>query len=377
MSAPRTNELGSFPPDAATPELPAGSEPAREAAAPASVPRLIRFDWRKNVVLFALTVVSVFFVGQLWVPGEAHGALRWLAAWTFAVPLLFILLCHEFGHYIAARIHRVPASLPYFLPLPVLNPFGTLGAIILMPERIRSRKALLDIGAAGPLAGIVVAIPIMLWGLSLSELVPRPPEDVGARLLALPVQQEGQSLLYAALKYAVFGHIPSNMDVGLHPTAFAAWAGFFVTFLNLLPFGQLDGGHVAYALFGERQNRFARWVIWLPLALSLYALAVYVLPVLAYGMSHGFGGIFTRVALEGDARPSVRLLEYLLSTMLLLNPVLTWITLFVLLRLLRRMAGTGHPPVDDPTLSVGRRVVGLVTLALFVLLFMPAPWVAL
>jgi membrane-associated protease RseP (regulator of RpoE activity) len=341
------------------------------------VPRAIRFDWRKNAVLFALTVVSVFFVGQLWVPSEAQGASRWLAAWTFAVPLLFILLCHEFGHYIAARIHRVPASLPYFLPLPVFNPFGTLGAIILMPERIRSRKALLDIGAAGPLAGMVVAIPIMLWGLSLSELVPRPPADVGARLHALPVQQEGQSLLYAALKYAVFGHIPSNMDVLLHPTAFAAWAGFFVTFLNLLPFGQLDGGHVAYAVFGERQNRFARWVIWLPLGLALYSFAVYVVPVLAYGMSHGFGGIFTRVALEGDTSPGIRLLEYLLSTLLLLNPVLNWMMLLLLLSLLRRVAGTGHPPVDDPTLSAGRKAIGFVTLALFVLLFMPTPWVAL
>jgi membrane-associated protease RseP (regulator of RpoE activity) len=377
MSAPPTNEVGTFPAPAAGSELRARSEPAQEVAAPASVPHVVRFDWRKNAVLFALTVVSVFFVGQLGLPAELQGAHRWLAAWTFAVPLLFILLCHEFGHYIAARVHRVPASLPYFLPLPVLNPFGTLGAIILMPERIRSRKALLDIGAAGPLAGMVVAIPIMLWGLSLSELVPRPPADVGARLLALPVQQEGQSLLYAALKYAVFGHIPSNMDVLLHPTAFAAWAGFFVTFLNLLPFGQLDGGHVAYAVFGERQNRAARWVMWLPLALALYAFAVHVVPVLAYGANHGFGRIFTRIALEGDASPGMRLLEYFLSALLLFNPVLNWAVLLLLLRVLRRVAGPGHPPVDDPTLSAGRRAIGIVTLALFVLLFMPTPWVAL
>jgi len=376
MSAPRTNELGSFPPPASSEELPLRAEPGREVAAPASVPRVIRFDWRKNAVLFALTVVSVFFVGQLGLPPELQGASRWLAAWTFAVPLLFILLCHEFGHYIAARIHRVPASLPYFLPLPVFNPFGTLGAIILMPERIRSRKALLDIGAAGPLAGMIVAVPIMLWGLSLSTLVPRPPADIGERLLALPVQQEGQSLLYAALKYVVFGPIPSNMDVLLHPTAFAAWAGFFVTFLNLLPFGQLDGGHVAYAVFGERQNRFARWVMWLPLVLCVYAFAIYVVPVLAYGASHGFGGVFRRVVLSpGEAGLGLHLLEYLLSTLLLLNPVLSWATLVLLLRVLRRVAGTAHPPVDDATLSTSRRVVGIVTLALFVLLFMPSPWV--
>ena len=94
------------------------------------------------------------------------------AGWTFAVPLLAILLCHEFGHYIAARIHRVPASLPYFIPLPKLSPFGTFGAVIVMPRRIRSANALLDIGAAGPLAGMVVAIPLMMWGLPSRSSAP-------------------------------------------------------------------------------------------------------------------------------------------------------------------------------------------------------------
>ena len=105
---------------------------------------------------------------------EATGLLDVLRAlpkgYPFALPLLTILLCHEFGHYIAARIHRVRASLPYFIPLPFLNPFGTMGAVIAMPERIRSRNALLDIGAAGPLAGLVVAVPVLAFGLSRSPV---------------------------------------------------------------------------------------------------------------------------------------------------------------------------------------------------------------
>jgi membrane-associated protease RseP (regulator of RpoE activity) len=146
--------------------------------------------------------------------------------------------------------------------------------------------------------------------------------------------------------------------VYLHPTAFAAWAGFFVTFLNLLPFGQLDGGHVAYALFGGRQNRFARWVMWAPLALIVYNFAVYVVPVLSYGLSHGFGALGARGYLPVSA-------------------VTLWVTLFVLLVVLRRVAGADHPPVDDRSLSKGRRLVGALTLALFLLLFMPSPWVVL
>ncbi len=135
-----------------------------------------RFDWRKNAVLFGLTVWSVFSTGRIYAISEntAGVAGPWYSGWTFAVPLLLILLAHEFGHYVAARVHRVPASLPYFLPLPVQvgSPFGTLGAIILMPGRIRSARALLDIGAAGPLAGMAVAVPTMVIGLKLSHVGP-------------------------------------------------------------------------------------------------------------------------------------------------------------------------------------------------------------
>lgn len=300
----------------------------------------VRYKWWKNVVLFVLTVLSVYFVGaDVWGFGSR--------TWEFAVPLLAILLAHEFGHYIAARIHRVPSSLPYFLPLPVLTPFGTLGAIIFMPNRIRSRNALLDIGAAGPLAGMAVAIPVMVWGLALSHL--------GATGSGHYIQ-EGNCLLYAALKYAVFGHIAAGQDVYLHPTALAAWIGFLVTFLNMLPFGQLDGGHVAYALFGDRQNRFARWMLFAPLVLVVVNFWVYVWPIVSRGLAHGFGTLHL-----DDYAP--------------VSSVTNWIFLFILLLVMKRFSGSDHPPVDDRHMTTTRKVVAVATLGLFIAVFMPSPWV--
>lgn len=341
-------ELGSFPPP---PEgrlpLPPARAPGDLYARPPDLPP--SFDARKNLGLFVLTVASVFFVGRMYTATERMTEVQaWLSAWTFAVPFLGILLCHEFGHYIAARLHGVPASLPYFIPLPIFSPFGTLGAVILMPERIRSRRALLDIGAAGPLAGMVVAIPVMIVGLHYSPII----ETGGSNY-----QQEGQSLLYWALKRLVVGPIPAGHDISTHPTALAAWAGFFITYLNLLPFAQLDGGHVAFALFGERQNRVARWLFWFPVVVALYNALHFGVPALREALAVGVG--HTR---EGHWRAPVS------ATLNSLGPIL-------LLLLVRRAGGLGHPPVDDHELEGARWAIGLVTLALFVLLFMPSPWV--
>lgn len=317
-------------------------EPPVSEPASADTPRRAR--WPINLLLFAVTVWSVFEVGQAWNgKAEVPGFKGWLGGWPFAVPLLGILLFHEFGHYIAARIHRVPASLPYFIPFPKLSPFGTFGAVIVMPKRIRSANALLDIGAAGPLAGMVVAIPVMLIGLAHSTVGPRSESGF---------IQEGQSILYWLLKRIVHGPIPANQDVFLHPTALAAWAGFLVTFLNLLPFGQLDGGHVAYALFGERQNRLARFAVFVPLVMVLYNAWVHVRPIVLRAMKEGFGQ----------------------QNWLPVSAATVWISIFVLLWLLRGVSGANHPPVDDSRLSPKRRVVAVLTLALFVLLFMPTPW---
>lgn len=308
---------------------------------------------RTNVILFVLTVFSVFFIGnRVWAPPNALDPwyLKWLSGWPFAVPLLAILVAHEAGHYVASRIHRVPASLPYFLPLPIVevSPFGTMGAIILMPRRIRSAKALLDIGAAGPLAGMLVAVPIMLLGLSLSPVLPRSPSGF---------VQEGQSLLYMALKRLVLGPIPSTHDVVLHPTAIAAWVGFFITFLNLVPFSQLDGGHVAYALFGDRHHAISRRMWMVPAVALLYNLLTIARPALFKLLTVGYGALSDKDIVSAT------------------SSTFTWLVWLIILLLVRRFSGGTHPPVDDASLDGTRRGIAVVTLVLFILLFMPSPFV--
>lgn len=312
-------------------------------------PESPRFRWSTNVVLFLATVASVWFVGWEHARGDhLTGVAAQMRAAAFAVPLLAILVAHEFGHYIAARLHGVPASLPYFLPFPIpgLSPFGTLGAVIVMPGRIRSSRALLDIGAAGPLAGMAVAIPTLLVGLSKSKVIEKS---------ATGFIQEGQSLLYMALKWVSVGPLGPHQDVELHVTAFAAWFGLLITFLNLVPFAQLDGGHVAYALFGRRHHAIARWVFYMPWLMVLVNLWLHGLPVLSEALRPGHGPV-----------PWARMTSALSF----------WVMAWILLLVMKRLSGLEHPPVDDPTLGRGRRIVAWATLVLFMLLFMPAPWVA-
>ncbi len=194
--------------------------------------------------LFALTVLSCLFVGAQMVEGLREINRNLLDGLPFAASLLAILAAHEFGHYLTARRLGSPTSLPYFIPMP-FGPFGTLGAFISMSTPPRNRRHLLAIGAAGPLAGLVFAIPILWLGLSMSHVQPLP---------ASGYEMEGNSLLYAAMKILMFGRfLPSGSeDVFIHPVAFAGWAGLLVTGLNLIPAGQLDGGHIVYALLGPR-----------------------------------------------------------------------------------------------------------------------------
>jgi membrane-associated protease RseP (regulator of RpoE activity) len=302
-------------------------------------------NWRLNLGLFFVTALSVFWVGAAYSadtgslpPLSLQEFVRYLwSGWSFAVPLLVILLCHEFGHWIAARLHGVPASFPYFLPLPFLSPFGTLGAVIAMPERIRSRSALLDIGAAGPLAGLVVAIPALIIGLSKSELGPLPAHYM----------QEGQSLLYALLKQLTVGDIPQGYDVMLHPTAYAGWAGLLVTMINLLPWGQLDGGHIMFALLGPRHNRIAPYVRLALLVPFAYSVSRFVVPVLL-------------------AKSDMPLETAIFNS-------LFWLLWFVVTGVMGHYFGKEHPPFEPGTLSPARKCVAILCLTLFVLLFMPIP----
>jgi len=233
-----------------------------------------------NIGLFALTVISVVWTGMGYTdPAQLAGTVDgspgylWLAllhgGFPFAVSLLAILLAHEFGHYLMTRRHNTAATLPYFIPFPTL--LGTMGAVIVWKELPRNKRILFDVGIAGPLAGLVVAIPVVLYGLFVSKTGPVLPAPGGFI--------EGNSILYLLSKYVVFGQLlpapasygnfspflywvkyfftglPSPIggtDVFISPIAMAGWAGLLVTSLNLIPAGQLDGGHVMYVLFGKK-----------------------------------------------------------------------------------------------------------------------------
>ena len=203
-----------------------------------------------NLLLFLATVASTLFVGALnelgsWPAMERAFPASLFAGLPFSASLLLILGAHELGHYFAARYHKVPVTLPYFIPVPSI--LGTMGAFIRLKAPINNRRALLDIGAAGPLAGMIFAVPILLIGLATSPVT----QTAGSYL------QEGNSILYGLAKLLVYGQwLPSNgFDVQLNQMAWAGWVGLFVTGLNLIPVGQLDGGHIAYVLFGSRARR--------------------------------------------------------------------------------------------------------------------------
>ncbi|MBN1536654.1 MAG: site-2 protease family protein [Anaerolineales bacterium] len=250
-----------------------------------------------NLLLIGLTILSVFWVGILhavsWeMTGYAsinldnvkpHLPAIILGALAFTASLLGILMAHEFGHYLVGRFHGALVTLPYFLPLP-FPPFGTLGAFISLQSPPKNKRDLLDVGIAGPLSGLIVAIPVLIFGLSISRLdtLPTALHDTQSFML------EGNSILYLALKYLVFGKwLPTPADYGgllpmlywvryfftgspfpfggtdvmIHPVAMAGWAGILVTALNLIPAGQLDGGHLMYVLLGKRTNSLLPFIL--------------------------------------------------------------------------------------------------------------------
>lgn len=260
----------------------------------------------------------------------------------FAGTLMGILACHEAGHYIVGRLHGVEASLPYFIPLPPYVSFGTLGAVISMKQPIEERNTLFDVGAAGPIAGLVVAIPLLVIGLHMSELGPITSGD----------NLEGNSLLYAVLKYAVFGRwLPGDgVDVQLHPMANAAWVGFLVTAINLMPIGQLDGGHIARAAFGDAHER---WSQRFNLALPVVGLVV------GLSMFH---------AARDAGKDLADALTYARSGFL------PWMIWALLLAVFRHRAGEYHPPVGETPLDSKRRVAAILMLVIFVMIVTPVPF---
>jgi membrane-associated protease RseP (regulator of RpoE activity) len=234
-----------------------------------------------NLVLFVLTCFFVLLAGALMEGAnpfaEPSSVMKGL---PFAFALMVILLSHELSHFAASKFHRIEATLPYFIPVPPIPgmiTIGTFGAFIKMRSPIMNRHALIDIGASGPIVGFVFAVVASVYGLANSEM-----QVVEG---GVPLLQLGDSILYSALSAWIIGPVPEGMDVFLHPVAFAGWLGFFITSLNLIPIGQLDGGHILFALVGWRHHAASKmlvawlavmgllfwpgWVIWAGLMLVL------------------------------------------------------------------------------------------------------------
>ena len=293
-----------------------------------------------NAVLFALTVLSTLFVGMLYgdngliieTPWDFLRPSNLLQGLPFAASLLGILGAHELGHYFAARYHKVAVTLPYFIPMPLS--FGTLGAFIQLKEPVPDRRKLFDIGVAGPLAGLALALPLLFVGLATSPVLVPPPTP-GAMI-------EGNSILYWTAKWLILGKgLPNpvtGQDVMMNQVLFAAWIGLLVTALNLLPIGQLDGGHTVFALFGKRARVINLTTVAVMLLFAVASLGP-VQQLLPIAGSVGFSGWFL------------------------------WLFLIVF------VIGIEHPPaLDDVTqLDRRRRWLGYLVIVIFVLTFVPVP----
>jgi len=220
-----------------------------------------------NVGLFVATVLTTLMAGGPPLSELLQHPSRLVQGVPFSAALLSILLVHEFGHYALGRLHGIPITLPYFIPAPPqLFLVGTLGAVIRLRGPVRDRRALFDMAVAGPLAGLLLAVPVYALGLRLSSVAPLPSGPAGGVAIVF-----GDALLPKLIERVVLGPLPSGHDVFLHPVGVAAWFGFFVTVLNLLPVGQLDGGHLVYALFGRRHRLISRIAIGALFALGVVA----------------------------------------------------------------------------------------------------------
>ncbi|MCX8069379.1 MAG: site-2 protease family protein [Thermodesulfovibrionales bacterium] len=198
-----------------------------------------------HITLFVLTFFTTLTAGALNLGiNILEEPARVIEGFPFASSLMTILLCHEFAHYIASYRHNTAATLPYFIPAPSF--IGTFGAFIKMKSPITTRTALMDIGASGPIIGFIASLIASIVGLYLSDIVKIQPNMEYMKL--------GDSILFKFLSWLVIGNVPEGYDIFLHPIGFAGWIGMLITSLNLLPIGQLDGGHITYALVGDKHR---------------------------------------------------------------------------------------------------------------------------
>jgi len=267
-----------------------------------------------HLILFIITFLTTLAAGALQKGiNILQEPQRIIEGFPFAVTLMTILLIHELSHYLAAKKHHTIATLPYFIPAPTF--FGTFGAFIKMKSPIVTRRALIDIGASGPLAGFAVSVFACIAGLSMSTVVTI---STSEGVLTL-----GDSLLFSCLSRVILGITPDNAEILLHPVAFAGWIGLFVTSLNLIPVGQLDGGHIAFALFGDKHKNVS---------------IVLIVILVVMGIFFWEGWAF-------------------------------WAGLMLLL-------GIKHPPVLYWELPLDRRrkTIGFIALIIFIITFVPSPF---
>ena len=317
--------MGSPPSDPLGPARPTPGYAAqhRDYVPPASDPDVRPQPIVRHLVLFAATLVSTTFWGIGYYVGFAGGgapiSLRSPALYAnglwYSTAVLAILGAHEMGHYLACRYYRIDASLPYFLPSPFLG--GTLGAFIRIRQPIPDKRQLFDIGIAGPIAGFLVAVPVLFVGLQLSGIVKAPTSGV--------VEEYGEPLLLKGLMSFILGTPPEGYIVNAHPFVFAAWFGMLATALNLFPFGQLDGGHISYAVLGRRST------------------------MVTYATLAGMIGLSFLAA--------------------------SWVLWSVMLGAMLYFLGANHPrtPDEDVPLDAGRLLLAAFAVLMFVLCFTPVP----
>lgn len=288
-----------------------------------------------HILLFFTTIITTFIAGY------AQGG-NYSSGLSFSAALIFILGSHEMGHYLYGRKYGVDITPPYFIPAPpIISPIGTFGAFIKIKSRISSKSALFDIGVAGPILGIIAAIPVLYIGLSLSEIVVLSEYDAGTGISL------GSSPIFSLFSYMIFGEVPEGKDILLHPVAFAGWIGLLVTALNLIPSGQLDGGHVVYSVFGSNIHRMTSTT------------AIVILIVLGAGTSP-INELFV------NHLPAIALPDYMIF-----DGWPGWLIWAVLLT----MMGAKHPPTIQDEMDIGhsRKVLAVVTMLLFIGCFSPFP----
>lgn len=331
-------------------------------------------NYALHLLLFLLTVLTTSVAGAYWVGKEIsldslssfYANLQ--SGFPYSFSLLFFLTCHEFGHFFATIYHRVRASLPYYIPmppLPFLFPIGTFGAMIRMKERIPSSRSLFDIGVYGPLAGFVVALGILIYGFitlpPIDYILQIHPEyDLYYKLHGeIPVRSgslfTGKNLLYWLLEQVFASpNIPPMTEMYHYPYLFAGWLGCFVTALNLLPVGQLDGGHIIYAMFGRKaQFYIARFFLALIILLGLPTFTEWIAFIFMSFANQPFSG-FPYPAWVRE---------------------ISWASWIIWALLLWRFVRLDHPPVlEEHRLDGQRMVIGWISIVVFILCFTPVPF---